>query len=246
MRKLLVLTTIFLTVLLSGCLNPFYDYAHNYTNIVWESTENSDLDVAIYVIEGNTWNNLGVLTIDDEIYYINAGIDNFLSFTIFNEDGTIGNTTHLSAHGGGLDKDVFKADIQSTSHDLFEGYKGRTIELTKRDFNEDEIKFYMYLNASIKSNDNSFESYSIINRDIHLHKIAFNTYGTFELNNILYDIKLKINIDNTFEIYDITTEELLFSGYIESNLKEGKFVFDNNIHGIEELEVTIDFMKVVT
>ena len=50
MKKLVVLL-FFMVFMLSGCLNPFKKYAKDYTDVVWTSTENSDLKMKIYAID---------------------------------------------------------------------------------------------------------------------------------------------------------------------------------------------------
>lgn len=241
MKKNLILITIFLIISLSGCLNPFYDYAHDYTNVVWESTESSDIDVTIYVIEGNTFNNVAVFNHNNEKYYFNAFIDTTVFFEIIDENGFCNDyISYISGNGWQLDDGIFTAEIDNDS--IFNHYEEKTIQLTKRDFYKDEIKFYMYINAEINSNDNTLNTFSYINHEEQNFMIGFITHGTFIVNNVTYDIKLKLTPDNTFEIYDLDTNVLLFKGYIENDFKTGKFVFDDNNQGITELDVTLDFM----
>lgn len=79
MKKKFLFTFIFLCFILTGCRNPFYDYPDNYSNVLWTSTDESELDLKIYVLDRDNTNcSYAVLTYNDVVYEMTGYMDHYL------------------------------------------------------------------------------------------------------------------------------------------------------------------------
>ena len=90
-KKIVILFLTSILFLCDSCtFNPLKKYAHEYWNVVWTSTSNSDVKVILYVLNKNQPYSLSIINYENKDYYFCGSIADQLHIFNVNDHGFIG------------------------------------------------------------------------------------------------------------------------------------------------------------
>ncbi len=233
MKRILVLILCMGLFGLSGCWEK--DFASNYDYVIWESTEESDMKIKIYVLDfsGGVYSEVEHL---GKIYHFQAMIGWDLTlFEIVDEDGKVPNGLGNEIDTGYtiLDENKqFKNEIHRD--EIFDGYyKGKTVILEKKALNKDELT------------SEKISSVMYVSKSYELEVIMYSGYvtiadGTIKINGEYVDVRLCFLSDTEFVVYKIDDQEEVYlkGTYINEWLDVKLTITENNIDDKTSMELT--------
>ncbi|MFI3252417.1 MAG: hypothetical protein R3Y60_04665 [bacterium] len=241
MKKKFLFTFIFLCFILTGCRNPFYDYPDNYSNVLWTSTDESELDLKIYVLDRDNTNcSYAVLTYNDVVYEMTGYMDHYLYLEEFDEYGfsKVQNSDSINTHFSRIVNGLYETTV--VGGELLNGELiGKKIVLEKNDLKNSDINPYIFTQVSYFSDTLNFFSTNVYDFQRCV------TTGEILIDRTFYDTNLIFYRDNSFIVCEKNNNRnIYFKGTAEySNDVVTLNINENNINDTKIIELEVLFTK---
>ena len=248
---------VFSSSLLSCIYNPFKKYANDYDKVVWVSTENSSIDMKMYILDKKLIDvapSLCIINRNGNEHYL-CGFINASLGLIYVDNKGIPLHNQCSTNFHYLEDNKFISEISDVHADIgvsnyFELLKineGDNIELEMKEFDQEkEATPLMFSNVKYISDSYNFETYSRERGYSDTsHYTFFVSYGSMLIDNVKTDIALKFLPENKFFIFrNDNIEDIIISGTYTNSWTDITLNFEENkIDNNASMKVKAEFLN---